>query len=845
MSVIGIDFGNCNSRVAAAGKGGVDVLLNGISKRDNATLVSFGAKERHVGESGVDFMVRNAKNTVTSAKRLIGMHSDAPALENEKKFLTCEVAAGEDESHGITFEVDYNNERQRFRPEQVVAMTLTQLKGIVAAQSPTGGQALQPSCVLSCPAYYTQNQKQALLNACEIADLPCLGLLHETTAAALDYGIFKSGEFPAAGASSGVYACFIDVGHSATTASLVCFYASEMKVIATCFDENLGTRDIDMLLLQHFREEILKKYRFDVFQSKKAQTRLMQSCQKIKNMLSANAVTSLSLECLYEEMDIHFPSFTRDEFEALISDFAVRYEALCKRIATCAQPHICIGDADISSLPVELIGGGSRIPIVKRITQSVFTSAPRATLNATESVSKGCAIHAAMLSPNFRVKEYKITDVAVYAAKIGYYSPISQVSNGSQRELYPFLPEDINKIVNILKVGDSLPKVLDVSFEREENFDLYTFYENSQGAEINRARVLPHQYLLNHSTVTNVAGDFSIKEGVISRHNKVKLRFKVSLVGAVDIVSAQVTTEYDTVGTAAADPADASAPTGEQTPSEPQGEGEAKSGKEAPQEKRIRKERKTSQAFIEKHPIADGIPPDAVIRLKAHEKEMCSLDLLIQRTAETRNALETCFYEYRYQIVNADGELHQFTPPADIPKFDQMCAEASAWLESAEGDDASLADYASRLAPMQAIVDSAIKKSRNFQSLPLGMQEFEAKLSGHLARLGELKSDTDGGWHTAEELAGMHAALQDAESWYARSKDEAASQPLHAEPILTLEKLHGKLKETERSVLTLLSKRRPPPPKPEPSAQKEETDVKSKEASGGAGTTQPGDMEVE
>ena len=819
MSVIGIDFGNSNSRVAMAGKGGVDVLLNGISKRDNASLVSFGEKERHIGESAADQLVRNAANTVQSVKRFIGLQYGSPELESEMQYVTSKLSGADDKASDIAFQVQYNGESHSFQPEQVFAMILTHLKEIANSYKvSTNLKGSKPSCVLSCPAYFTQNQRIAMLHACEIADIDCLSLLNETTAAALDYGIFKSGEFPAPDStqSNGIDVCFIDVGHSATTASVVRFFSTEMKVVATCFDENLGTRNIDMILLNYFRDLIQQKYKFDVFTHKKARVRLLQACQKVKTTLSANPVTSLSLECLFEDTDVHFPSFTREEFETLIEEFTRRYSAVCTKILAMAS-DLSKNSIDVSTLSVELIGGGSRIPMVKTVTQSIFGSQPRATLNATETVSKGCAVLAAMLSPNFKVKEYKISDIAVYPTKIGYFSPQAQVQTTINPSQYPFLSNDVNKVVNVVKVGDSAPKVFDVTFERDETFEVYTFYENSLESGVCR-RFTPMQHILNHSTVTNVASDVQIDESILSKTNKVKLRFKINLSGIIDIVSAQVITEYEKECTETCEASQDQKM--ESVQSETVGEAERASD-EAPQEKRIKKERKVSQALIEKHPLEIGMSADSLLRAKQSEKEMSARDALVQKTAETRNSLEECFYEYKYKIVDADGELNRFTQPQDVQKFAQQCAENSAWLESDDGYDASIEDYASRLGPMKDIIDGAVRRYRNFGDVVLGKQEFCQRLEGLQERAIALKAEADGGWHSPEELQKLHEHLGNALDWFKSKSAEAEAQPLFADPVLTNEILAGKYREVEMSTAFVLNKKKPNPPHPKADESKQ------------------------
>lgn len=118
-----------------------------------------------------------------------------------------------------------------------------------------------------------------------------------------------------------------------------------------------------------------------------------------------------------------------------------------------------------------MIGGGCRIPVVKKMVEEVFGKPPSFTLNASETTARGAAISAAMLSPKFQVREFKVAELASYPIMLGYYIQKAKVPCSIS-----FLP-DINKAITLLSAQDRYPKLLDVTIPRAAPFKFYAFYD--------------------------------------------------------------------------------------------------------------------------------------------------------------------------------------------------------------------------------------------------------------------------------------------------------------------------------------------------------------------------------
>jgi molecular chaperone DnaK (HSP70) len=151
--------------------------------------------------------------------------------------------------------------------------------------------------VLSCPSYFTNTERQAILDAAEIAGFKCIRLLNEGTAAALTYGFFKKADLPK---DSDKYVAFVDLGHSKTTITISAFRQGEMKILASHSERNIGCRNIDYILVDKFGEEFNKKFGCDPRKNIRARLRMLETIEKQRMILSAILETTLIIECLWK-----------------------------------------------------------------------------------------------------------------------------------------------------------------------------------------------------------------------------------------------------------------------------------------------------------------------------------------------------------------------------------------------------------------------------------------------------------------------------------------------------------------------------------------------------------------
>ncbi|KAH9956866.1 heat shock protein 70 family [Russula dissimulans] len=447
MSVVGIDFGSLHSKIGVARHRGIDIITNEVSNRATPSLVSFGPKQRALGEAAKTQEISNFRNTVGSLKRLLGrtVH-DVEIQQVEKRFTHVNLV---DVDGSVGVQVNHIGEAATFSATQLVGMYLGRLRDIASKELKIGVSDV----VIAIPGWYTDVQRRALLNAATIAGLNPLRLIPDHTAVAFGYGITKS-DLP--DAENPRYVVFVDIGHSSMSVAVVAFSKGQLAVKSTAYDTHLGGRDIDYALVRHFSEEFKTRYKIDVLSNPKATFRLYASAEKLKKILSANAEAPLSVESIMNDVDAS-SRLTREKYEKLIVDLLDRIPAPLQRALE--ESGLSIEQIDA----VELVGGSTRIPAVRAKIQSVFPSKTLSTtLNQDEACARGATFTCATLSPVFRVRDFAIHDIAIYPIKVRWEKSIGDEEEDTELVVFPR--------------GNSIPSTKVLTFYRKAPFDIEAVY---------------------------------------------------------------------------------------------------------------------------------------------------------------------------------------------------------------------------------------------------------------------------------------------------------------------------------------------------------------------------------
>jgi heat shock protein 4 len=333
----------------------------------------------------------NPKNSVSQIKRLLGRKYSDPELQRDIAAFPFRVSEGPDGFPLV--HARYLGEERVFTPTQLMAMVLSNLKGIAESNLNTA----VVDCCIGIPVYFTDLQRRAVLDAATIAGLCPLRLFHETTATALAYGIYKT-DLPE---NDQLNVAFVDVGHASMQVCIAGYKKGQLKILSHAYDRSLGGRDFDEVLFKHFAAKFKDEYKIDVYQNARACIRLRVACEKLKKVLSANPESPMHIECLMDEKDVR-GFIKREEFEKISAPILERVKgplekALAEAGLTTENVHF-----------VEVVGSGSRVPAIIKILTDFFGKEPRRTMNASECVARGCALECAILSPTFKVREFQV-----------------------------------------------------------------------------------------------------------------------------------------------------------------------------------------------------------------------------------------------------------------------------------------------------------------------------------------------------------------------------------------------------------------------------------------------------
>ncbi|MBN1518372.1 molecular chaperone DnaK [Candidatus Sumerlaeota bacterium] len=372
--VIGIDLGTTYSVVSLVENEEPLVIKNAEGKSKTPSVVAFTDEDHAlVGEVALRQMATNPRRSISSVKRLIGRnYSDI----QDREMFTYELMP--DENDEILIRIDDLG----YSPQQISSLILIKLKE--AAEEHWGGEITK--AIITVPAYFNDRQRQATIEAGQMAGLDVLRLVNEPTAAAVAYGLGRSFE--------GVVAVY-DFGGGTFDISILEIIENSFEVLATHGDTFLGGDDIDMRIMRGVAEKFKAQHGIDLLQDPMSFRRLKEQAEQAKCYLSSaqEAVISLPFVVQTESGPLHLEeTITRNDFEDMIED-------LVKRTLECCRETIdSIGLKRRNIKRVILVGGSTRIPMVQEMVAEFFNQEPFKGVNPDEIVAMGAATQGAVLA---------------------------------------------------------------------------------------------------------------------------------------------------------------------------------------------------------------------------------------------------------------------------------------------------------------------------------------------------------------------------------------------------------------------------------------------------------------
>ncbi len=391
--IVGIDLGTTNSLVAYLNLNTPEVIPGEDGDKLVPSVVSLTpGGEVIVGNAARRLLIDAPDRTVYSIKRLMGRGIDD--VQDELKLFPFQIAEGSESVIKIRLG------DRTFTPPEISAMILRQLKR--NAEAALGSEIKY--AVITVPAYFNDAQRQATRDAGRLTGLEVLRLVNEPTAAALAYGLDKRKE--------GIVAVY-DLGGGTFDISILKLQEGIFEVLATNGDTHLGGDDIDNRLLRIALEDIEAEWKEDLSHIGEAVQTLRRAVIDAKEALSSAPSVALSFE--WKGRAYH-REITRDLFEKLIADIVERTIGPCRD---------CMKDAGVTPEQIDevvLVGGSTRIPMVRSAVEVLFRARPHTDLNPDEVVALGAAVQAGILGG--QIQDQLLLDVTPLSLGIETYGGV-------------------------------------------------------------------------------------------------------------------------------------------------------------------------------------------------------------------------------------------------------------------------------------------------------------------------------------------------------------------------------------------------------------------------------------
>ena len=395
--IVGIDLGTTNSLIAYMDGDSPQVISGRNERAMVPSVVAMTDNGLIVGEAAKEYLVRDPSRTIYSVKRFMGRSLED--VSEELKYFPYELQ----EQGGI---IRIKIGEKTYSPPQVSSMILKELKR--KAEEHLGEDIRR--AVITVPAYFNDSQRQATKDAGMIAGLEVLRIINEPTAASLAYGLQKK--------TQGIIAVY-DLGGGTFDISILKLKNGIFEVLATNGNTHLGGDDFDRTIVDVMTKECREQHGFELEQDVEFMQTVRLEAERTKIRLSDELKTTTTLD-LPDGKGTYVREFTRDEIEGLVKELVDQTMAPCRA---------ALKDADLQPSDVDevvLVGGSTRMPLIRQRVQELFGKVPHSELNPDEVVALGAAVQANILSGG--TKELLLLDVTPLSLGIetmgGVMSPL-------------------------------------------------------------------------------------------------------------------------------------------------------------------------------------------------------------------------------------------------------------------------------------------------------------------------------------------------------------------------------------------------------------------------------------
>jgi molecular chaperone DnaK (HSP70) len=803
MSVVGIDFGNDTCYISVARQGGIETIANDYSLRSTPSYVAFGEKARTMGVAAKSAQNTQARRTFYGFKKLLGRKVGDPRVTEEMARVPFELTQGE--GGRVVYALNYGGKDVQLTSEQITASLFTKLKEI-------GENALGTKVndvVISCPSYFTDAERRALLDSAKMSGLNVLRLMNDTTATALAYGIYKQ-DLPETDKPAR-NVVFVDVGHTGTQVAACSFNKGKLTMLSSSNCQS-GGRGFDETICKYFFKDFEERYKLNVPGNKKAVLKLMTEAEKLKKLMASNQnKIPLNIECFMDDKDVK-GGMERSCFEELIAGDLAQIEATLNEVLETSKLKL----EDIYS--VEIVGGSSRIPSIKALIEKVYQKAPSTTLNADEAVSRGCALMCAILSPTFKVREFSVTDIQPYPIKLVWDNQGAVDEKGpGEMEVFPAF--------------HAVPFSKMLTFFKSDTFQVAGEYSS------------PVPFPDSH------IGNFEVGEvrpTAEGGNQKVKVKVRINPNGIFGVASASLVEKHEIEEEVPVEmEVDDKKEDGEKKEGgEEKMEGEEKkeeAAKEGGEDKmetedakkkegdkgevKMEKRKKTVNKTIEL-PVSSRVQGqlsfDKLQAATTSETLMAKADRDEAERLNSKNSVEEYIYEIRGKICD---ELEDFMLEGDRERFSRELTDAEDWLYE-DGEFADKKTYTEKLATLRSTGEAVRKRRREHMERPEAINQFGQCMQLAQKAVDSFKAGDEKFNHLdTAEVEKVQKAIAEKQDWFSRMCADVSKLDKTSDPPVLASQFYQEKESFWHMASNILNKQKPkvePPPPPPAEPAKEE-----------------------
>jgi len=751
-ALLAIDLGgeHLTNVAISPGSSPITVVTNEMSQRKSPAVVTFKPPngDRLLGEEAHAYGAKHPQSAVYFSKELLGVPSSEARASLDRRSLPVPTELDQRRGTARITAAGTNH-----TSEEIAAMLFTYCRRIAESH------AQQPitDAVVAVPPQFGQQQRKALFDAAQLADLSILGLVNDHAAAAVQFGIDRR----ELGMNSSQEVALVDVGGTSTSAALVRYSSfgsgikqkvPQVEVLAEAWEDNAGGADLDETLARHFAHEVEAKYGISALTDDRAFAKLRRQAKRTKEMLSANKEASINVESLADGVDFA-SSITREEFEQLVDPIA--------SLASKPLADVLSRSKD-SGVLIELVGGSSRVPIIQNKLQEAAGSKRELGMhmNADEAIAWGAGLFAANLSTIFKVRNYGLMDAAPYPIEAtvdgGASDEAVEAGNGaSASEMQP-------NAHTILPQFKHLPvKRKLTARDKHADFDVDLHIGNGS-ARLPRGQQTRHirRYAImglrnaeaQHNSTGEVHMHFAVDKGGIVTLPKAEL--VVNIVEAFNVavndtsVSGTVSGDQDQQVNASSSNGNSS---GKESGDNELGEQSLESDEASNRTQTAYGDPNSSgtkMRYEEKTVTRRGVVPLNVVvhdeflpsmgaaemaQAKQELRKLDDVDRRHERASKAKSELENFVYKSK-AALEEDGEWHRVISESAQQELARELNEIGDWAEM-EGSDASAEEFEERLeslrskaAPVQHRASELVKRPKAIESAKAEVQTLKNEI---------------------------------------------------------------------------------------------------------------------